>query len=398
MRYLDSGNRSADETVYEWLKPRLANATYFGCQTGYFSADGLFAFESDLRRLLDAGGECHFVLGSNEDSLALNDIEYLLDMIDSYPASASLVVVGAPDVLMHSKVYYVEHEEGMRSALVGSANLTSRGLAANIETALAIDQGDPGAPLDEIKQGIEDWRSGSRPNAVAVDRSNLNSLVAARAVGAPRRTRPTTSTRAQRAHNKLFPPLGRILRLPARPRPRRAPTTRALGQSSPTSLAPKPGSPFRIVKRLSGEDTKGFRGASGTAYIALPVALAGLIPLKPAGKNKEPRIDVEIEATLSPSPSLVVTSGAATTNITHVGAGTTRRSHRDLRLNILKVICQGLVYTAQQNGSPLPQRGDPVWIDIHPAGVVKLHFVTTEPERSRLLALCTEGGRWGWIP
>src|SRR4051812_43012162 len=101
----------------------LPGATYFGCQSGYFTADALYAFEGEVRAVLDGGGEVRLVLGANEDELSAADLNDALDLLEPYGANASIHIVSAVDVLMHPKTFYVERAGGERAAVVGSANL-----------------------------------------------------------------------------------------------------------------------------------------------------------------------------------------------------------------------------------------------------------------------------------
>lgn len=69
MEYLDTAGRDPAKTLHAWLASNLAGATYFGCQSGYFTADALYAFESEVRNILDGGGEVRLVVGANEDEV-----------------------------------------------------------------------------------------------------------------------------------------------------------------------------------------------------------------------------------------------------------------------------------------------------------------------------------------
>ncbi|MEX2196239.1 MAG: hypothetical protein WD844_13215 [Thermoleophilaceae bacterium] len=161
-----------------------------------------------------------------------------------------------------------------------------------------------------------------------------------------------------------------------------------------------------IVKILSEQDLKGLRGERGTAYIALPRALAPHVPMRPAGKNREPRLDVAVEARLDTAPDDTVMSGTATTNITHVGMGERRTGHADLRFNILTAVSRGIVALAARRDVAEPAGGDTLAVEFLDEGrFVRATFATRDPFRDQLRQLCTElddaedpTSGWGWLP
>jgi phosphatidylserine/phosphatidylglycerophosphate/cardiolipin synthase-like enzyme len=167
VRYLDTGSRDPDDTLYRWLARVLPDAIHFGVQTGYFSYDALFALQNELEALLQRQGSIHLVVGANESGVRQDDLEAVLDLYDSaaLPGSnCTLTLVAADDVLMHSKTFYVEQTTGRRHALVGSANLTNPGISRNLEAAIALDSdSDPNAPFSEIRAAIERWRNSESP-------------------------------------------------------------------------------------------------------------------------------------------------------------------------------------------------------------------------------------------
>lgn len=394
MKYLDTGGRDRTKTLHAWLSANLQGATYFGCQTGYFTADALYAFEAEVRAILDGGGEVRLVVGANEDELSAADLNDALDLLEPYGAQASIVIVSAVDVLMHPKTFYVERSHVDRAAVVGSANLTGSGLGANIEACLAISSSsEPGAPFDEIKGAIEAWLSG-HPNAKLLDRTLVPKLAAAAVIDRLRRARALPP----RSLRRLFPALGRIVAVRQRARRR---TAVSAATAAPLRLGP--GAPFPpgavgIVKRLSALDTKGFRGERGTLYIAMPRDLLPILPTAPAGRNAEPRLDVTVEARHESVPGLTVSSGANPTNITGVGYGTRQTGHRDVRFNILRVIVSGIEYIAANAGVAVPADGDFLAVEFDAGGhATRLTFVVEGPLMVQLNALCGTDS-WAWLP
>lgn len=406
MRYLDSASRNPADTLYTWLNDVLPDATYFGCQTGYFAYDGLFPLESHLVDLLTRSGQLRLVVGANEGSLRRVDLEDVLDLFDQVPSNPakSLVLAAADDVLMHSKTYYVEKSNGSKHAFIGSANLTHSGLSRNIETGIVIDNAtSPGAPFDEIRDAIEYWHLTPPKNAIPVTRAILAKLVADGVVDQARPPRPARPPKDRIARAKVFPALGAILRLPRKKRavvpqaPVAPPTTPPPVPNA--TLSTLPGGAVGVIKRLTALDTKGFNGGKGTVYVALSYELANYLPMSPYGKNAEPRVDVSVEARLDTVPGEVVRSGSSPTNITHVGAGGSTTSHSDLRFNYLTAVKTGIEELASANGVDTPDEGDLVAMEFHAGVRVRVTFITEPTSIANLTPLLDRRGNgWGWLP
>ncbi len=401
MRYLDSGSRDPEHTLQRWLEQRLPTGRYFACQSGYFGRDGLEPFEGPLTDLLRRGGEFHLVVGSNDGGVASADLEYVLTLIDGYNETASLYLVGAADVLMHPKTFYIETTDGVRHALVGSANLTARGLGANIEAALAISSdADPTAPYDEVLGAVLAWAVNPLPNVRRVTRESLAELTAHGATDAPRPP-PVESRERITGRRRLFPPLGRIISLPRRPA--RTREDEAEGERSAALLGSAlalPGSAVGLVKELTAFDTKAFRGEGGTAYVALPKELAAYLPMTPAGDNDEPRLDLDLRAQLEAAPGvLAVHTGRSIPNVTYVGMGLRQTSNPDLRLNYLMSIVKQILDAAHTAGVSPPREGDMIGLEFLTSASARLVFATRDPLKVQLRDLVTfQPGSWGWLP
>ncbi|GHJ60410.1 hypothetical protein NOK12_29280 [Nocardioides sp. OK12] len=406
MRYLDSGSRDPADTLYTWLEQVLPEATYFGCQTGYFSYDGIYPLEGEFLNLLNRFGAFRLVVGANESGIRKSDLEDVFDLFDKAPSnvSKSLTLVAADDILMHPKSYYVERADGSKHALVGSANLTHPGLSRNIEAALVIDSvNDPGAPFSEIRTAIEKWHLHEHVNAYRIARTDLAKLATDGMIDQPKRPRPAQPPLARRERSKRFPGLGAIIKLPRKRRAVVAATpVRRPRLPAPVpvgTLGTMPNGAIGIIKRLTALDTKGFNGGTGTLYIALPKALTRNLPMAPYGKNQEPRIDVTVEARLDTVPGEVVLSGDSPTNITHVGAGATRTSHGDLRFNYLVKVKRGIETLAADYRVRPPAEDDLVAIEFLGGQRVRATFITETVAIANLTPLLDQHDNgWGWLP
>lgn len=406
MRYVDTGSRDPEHSLFSWLKQVLPDATFFACQTGYFSYDAIFPLEGEFHAILARMAPLHLVVGANKLGVREEDLSDVLDLFDKHPknSSKSLTLVAADDILMHPKTYYVETSDGTRHALVGSANFTHAGLGRNIEAALIIDSSsDPGAPFAEIRASIEKWHVLRQVNGHQVTRTSLSQLVATGVLDRPSLSRSVERPETRRARAKAFPGLGAMLKLPRKNRPI-APSTPA---ARPHALAPisrevldtMPGGAVGIIKRLTSHDTKGFREKDGTLYIALTNVLTAHLPMAPYGQNGEPRMDVTVAARLDTVPGEVVLSGKSPTNITHVGTGATRNSHGDLRFNYLMKIKRGISTLAADYGVRPPTEGDLTAIEFLEGQRVRVTFITEQGAINNLTPLLDQrGDGWGWLP
>ena len=405
MRYLDTGSRDPADTLYAWLAQTLPDATYFGCQTGYFSYDGIFPLEAEFVNLLARGGEIRLVVGANESGIRRVDLEDVFDLFERVPgnSSKSLTLVAAHDLLMHPKTYYIESADGTKHALVGSANFTNPGLSRNIEAAMALNSvTDPNAPYDEIRSAIDKWHLHRHPNASPIARGDLARLVSDGVIDQPTRPRPAQPPAARQKRARVFPGLGAVLRLPRKKRAvapgapisqPRTPAPTPLG-----TLNTLPNGSVGIIKRLTALDTKGFNGGTGTLYIALPNILAAHLPMTPYGKNSEPRTDVTVEARLDTVPGERVDSGDSPANITHVGAGAIQTSHGDLRFNYLTAVRRGVESLAADFGVRVPQEGDLAAVEFLSGQRVRVTFITDSSAIANLTPLLNQQPGWGWLP
>ncbi len=356
VRYLDTASRRPDQTLGQWLTDHLHDATDLGCQTAYVSSEGIAFVAPHVEALLNRGGTATVVVGSNDGSVLNSDLTSLLDVLEV--GTGRLILAGAADVLIHPKTFYVEQADGSTHAYVGSANLTGRGIDGNVEAGISLSSvDDDPAVLAAIRAAIHAWDG--HPNGLSISRADLPALSTEGVTDRPRPPAPSAPPSTSTGSRRRFPGLGRILGRttpgPAAPGPA-TPGPVAPGPATPGAAAPAattattatslalPSGAVGVVKELSPLDTKAFHGGTGTPYVAMPSDLAAFLPMSPFGVNQEPRLDIHFEATLDSAPGSVVPhiNTRGSTNITWVGAGVTRTSHSDLRLNYLKPIVTGI--------------------------------------------------------
>lgn len=158
--YIDSGRGDVDQTLGAWFdKNVVSGIREFRCQFGYFSFSGVQPFAGVLRDLAAGGGSVHVVLGSNSGSLKAQDVQRMLRVIEG--DNASLTVVAFSDAVFHPKTVSVKRAEGSLGAVVGSGNLTGRGLGQNVEAGVVLDtcMDDRDDQIKRIDDSIDYWRS-----------------------------------------------------------------------------------------------------------------------------------------------------------------------------------------------------------------------------------------------
>lgn len=392
--------------MYGWLAEYLPLATSFACQTGYYRFDALEPFAKEIGRILKDDGRFDLVIGANEDRLNVNDLERTLELIGEWiPDQASVTVIGASVGLFHPKTYYAELSTGARVAAVGSANLTWPGITHHIEACVFLnDSEDDPLVVDAVRDAIIAWRTSAKVDRTGNSRPLTQELItqlAEERIIDPIPSSPPESRARASGPRTTFPPLPVVPGIPARRAKARPRNARALKKLRGAVVAFPPGT-AGLVKRLSKNDVKGFTAQPGTPYIALPAnpaVLATRLPLRPAGKHNEPRLDVVLECRLDGALREPVSSSTDPANIQHVGEGTTKRSHRDLRLNIPKQLHDDLNMMALREKLRRPAAGDMAAIEFLDEGkLLRITFASHDPLK-KIFASHLEGKKsWGWLP
>ena len=156
-RYIDTGNKKPKQDVGHWLDANVvAGIRGFRCQFGYFRFDAIRPFADLIRDVAELGDPVHFVLGSNAGSLVAQDAQMALRVTDG--RNATLTIVSFADAEFHPKCIHIVRADGSSTAVVGSSNLTGRGLGKNIEASVVLDSNeDGGATLKSIAEAIDRW-------------------------------------------------------------------------------------------------------------------------------------------------------------------------------------------------------------------------------------------------
>jgi len=158
-KYIASGSGEADQDLGHWLDANVvAGIREFRCQFGYFRYSAIQPFAREIRDLAAAGGQVHFVLGSNFGSLIAADAPRLLRVATG--VHASVTIVSFADAEFHPNTVHIVRADGSITAVVGSSNLTDRGLGQNVEAGVIFDSraSDPADQLERIRTAIDYWR------------------------------------------------------------------------------------------------------------------------------------------------------------------------------------------------------------------------------------------------
>jgi hypothetical protein len=159
-RYIDTGTERPNQDVGHWLDQNLvAGVRAFRCQFGYFRFSAIEPFADLIHDVAELGGAVHLVLGSNVGSLVAQDAQLALRVAEG--TDTSLTIVGFADAEFHPKTLHIVRVDGSSTAVVGSSNLTSRGLGRNVEASVVWDStaGDDVAEIQAIADAIDRWRT-----------------------------------------------------------------------------------------------------------------------------------------------------------------------------------------------------------------------------------------------
>jgi hypothetical protein len=151
-------------------------------QSGYFSASALGIFAPTLLRLARVNGTVRALIGSNNGGTLRDDVRQLVTLLGLPRAGARLGIVRYSSAEYHPKTYHLLREDGSQCAYVGSANLTSSGLALNVEAGLILDtrDGDPANILEQIVAAVDGWFDPPRAGVYLINgHADLQPLVGA---------------------------------------------------------------------------------------------------------------------------------------------------------------------------------------------------------------------------
>jgi hypothetical protein len=237
-------------------------------QTGFFGADSLGLFATTMARLRQIDGILRILVGSNDGTTQRSDIETLIRMAGPPRVNQRIGIVSFDAGFFHPKTVHVLRGDKSAAAYVGSANLTTSGVASlHVEAGLLLDTRERDDP-DIIAQiaGAVDWWFGGKRRALSVVRklSDLRPLVKCRILDVPRTPPPARLRVHGSAVTTASTRLSPLLRLPKVPTGTGAP-------SLPASAIPQ--QPDRWSKQLTRSDAQ--RKAAGNQRGSITLVQAG---------------------------------------------------------------------------------------------------------------------------
>lgn len=171
MQYFDSGTRAPSQALATWLQDAAReDIAELRVQTGYFSLDGVGLLIPALEQAAKNDRPTKVLIGSNDGCTLHSDIADLVQIMGIPRSNGQLGIVSFGGAYFHPKTYHVRRQDGTEAAFVGSANLTSAGLALNVEAGIALDtrEGDDPYQLSQIAAAIDAWFNEKRDGLTVV--------------------------------------------------------------------------------------------------------------------------------------------------------------------------------------------------------------------------------------
>ena len=136
LKFIGQGlDPESDVTAGNFIINSLESENYnsFNAFVAFVSTGGIKNIIDQMLAFKENGGEIKLYLGVNLNATSKEALEKLLEHdIESY------VVFSPNNIIYHPKIYTFEGEERTR-AIIGSANMTEKGLFQNIEASVCVD-------------------------------------------------------------------------------------------------------------------------------------------------------------------------------------------------------------------------------------------------------------------
>lgn len=398
MRYIDSGTRHADQAVASWLQKELGGSVAeLRVQSGFFSRDALRPFLGRLQDLLTADGLIRIVIGSNDGCTIAEHLTELVEALGLPRERSQLGVVYLAGAYYHPKTFHLQRADGSQAAYVGSANFTLPGIAAkHVEAGVLLDtnDGDPADLLGRVAAATDAWFAGDKPGIELVvgpgDVARLLEEGVISAAPAPRPPRPTGTGGKAPARPTL------VYLVNLQPAAQGAPTTAAPLAATPAAddlveeglglpltqhtppyppymyFAPDTDEPTSgaaavtgtglggasgLIVRLSRDNDRHWREATGTANLSVPVSTASSIRFGFYGDRQRPRAEFNLRLRYVDDGHRILAQ-PENTGLMSYGYTPGDTGHADLRLVIPKSPVAAVRGELVALGLRLPEAGD----------------------------------------
>lgn len=181
MKLLDSGSRDPEDALASWFiaaaKDGIAGLYI---QTGYFSIGSLDLLVSTCSAEALLSCEVQILIGSNDPRTYGADVLQLSQLLGIPRDKAKLAVIAFADGLYHPKAYLIRRKDGSLTAYIGSANLTTSGLAKNVELGIVLDtKVSKDVNLTALFTSMDRWFKKGKPEGIHLisDAKDVQSLI-----------------------------------------------------------------------------------------------------------------------------------------------------------------------------------------------------------------------------
>jgi hypothetical protein len=119
-------------------------------------------------------------------------------------SGGTLTVVAYSNALFHPKTCHVTRADGTKAAVVGSSNVTPRGLGLNVEASVVLDEADGDDPIliQQIATAVDVWQSANCIGAFKVTSlADIDQLVDGRVVDIEQPAPPSQVARGNSANS-----------------------------------------------------------------------------------------------------------------------------------------------------------------------------------------------------
>lgn len=389
MRYIDSGRRDPKEALGTWLQGvQVGELAEIRWQTGFFGADALGILLPILEGARKQDCLIRVLVGSNDCSTSVGDLNRLATAIGIPSPNASLGVVAFSGAFFHPKVVHFSRTDGTQFAYVGSANLTRSGISGiHVEAGVLLDErdGDNGEELDRVRLAIDRWFDEQPPGIWRVERASDIDELLQDGILKPDLPEGPARTAPKSTRSGNLPTLKPLLDLPKPPDTERDYNYTSFSQAEPTiPVAPRsgfpgymlfdpaasaptkgaraltgttlPGGVVGLVTRLNRDSGRHFIGAPGTANQSIPVATVHTIRFGLFGVHGRPRAEFDLMIRYVGSQGEAMRAPGQT-SIMGYGYTPTESGSRDIRMVIPATVRTVREALALQ-GDPIPEEGD----------------------------------------
>ena len=183
VKFIGQGlSRPSDRPASDVINEVLENSNYkeFSAFVAFASEGGIKLILTNLKKFIDSGGKVRLYIGVDLHATSKEALELLLK--ENIPSN---IVHSPNEITYHPKVYTFEGESSYY-IIVGSSNLTTKGLCQNVEASLCVSneyQTDAGRELlSDICDYYNDFLNGQSTSCQTLTQEILDILVNSKVV------------------------------------------------------------------------------------------------------------------------------------------------------------------------------------------------------------------------